>query len=122
MSDIDSSVNLIINFFQRGNNMTNEIENKQLKHSHLADMMMAKIVLGNDLKILLEAYGISIEEITANYTTGKGTVVSKTAVQRYKNVTVKDVEGGQCYPKGIPNRFMQWLFDYIVKKHNVTFE
>jgi hypothetical protein len=90
-------------------------------NSHLAYLMVAEMVLGVDLKLLMNEYNISIDEITANYNTGKGTKVSKTTIQRYKNVTLRDVNGGQCYPKGIPAKFMLWLYDYIIEKNNITF-
>lgn len=88
----------------------------------LENIKAIDLVLGEDLKMLLKAYDISMEEITANYITGKGALVSKTTIQRYKNVTLKDIEGGQCYPKGVPARFMNWLVNYISTEHNLKLD
>lgn len=71
------------------------------------------IMLGNDLRELLKIAEIQDEDITSRYTTAKNTLLSQDTLDRYKNVTRRDVDGGKCYSRGVPHRFRSWLESYI---------
>lgn len=75
------------------------------------------IVLGSDFKQLMKISGVTEDDICSNYLTGKGTLIDKAAVSRYKNVTQRDIDGGLAYSKGVPVRFMQWLYAYIAYRY-----
>ncbi|WP_415878408.1 hypothetical protein [Methylomonas sp. TEB] len=80
------------------------------------------IALGEDLKFVMAEYDISIDDITAGYTTSKGTPISARTIRRYMNVTMKDVDSGQCYPNGIPKGFMKFICKLVARKERDSTE
>lgn len=80
------------------------------------------IVLGETLKATMINAGITDDEVCANYFTGKGTRLDRAALARYKNVTQKDIDGGQAYSRGVPIRFMQWLYTFISLKYTQGYQ
>lgn len=74
------------------------------------------IVLGTHLRELMNNAGVTNEDVTNNYYTSKGQLLSLRALTRYQNVTMRDVQGGKAYPRGIPIRFITWLGEFIDNK------
>ena len=75
------------------------------------------LVLGDYLKNILNVNNITDDEICTTYRTGKGPFIDKDTITRYKLVTQRDVDSGQCYSRGVPVRFMKWLYAHIMLKY-----